>query len=73
MDVKAIAMKGYSTFPKVKNYSFAIRWFSVINRTLVGESYPYKDMQSVYYTVQGDRAIFILVKMTLSSYTEYTS
>ena len=39
--------------------SITIRLFSVISRTLVGESYPSAQMQSVYFTAPADWAKYI--------------
>ena len=56
-NLRAIAMKGYSAFPKLKYYwRLAIRLFSVIFRTLIGESYPSTAMQLVYSAAQVDWA-----------------
>ena len=50
----------YSTFPKAQGWSFTIRWFKVIPRTLFvqggGLPPPPAKMQSLYSIAQTDRA-----------------
>ena len=43
-----MALKGYSTFPKLKDWNFTLRWIKTISWTLVGEYYPPAEMQSPY-------------------------
>ena len=52
----AIAMKGYSAFPKAPALPELHHQFSVISRTLIWweESYPFAKMQLVYSTAQAD-------------------
>ena len=50
VDLGAIAIKGYSTFPKAPALLF--RLFCVMSRTLYGGSYPSAEMLSVYYLPQ---------------------
>ena len=52
VDPGAMAIKGYSTFPKLRHYwTLTMILFSVISRTLVGRrSYPSAEKQSVYST-----------------------
>ena len=56
VDLGAIAIKGYSAFSKAPGLLvLTIGLFSVIFKTLVGESYSSAEKQSVYSTAQGDR------------------
>ena len=56
VDLGAMSMKGYSTFTKVLGLGFAIRWFSVISRIVIGVVGFYRsaEMQSVYSTNHAD-------------------
>ena len=50
---------GTTHSPKLQHcWNLTIRLFSVISRTLVGGSYPYAEVQSVYFTASADREIF---------------
>ena len=68
VDLGAMAMNGYSTFPK--SPSLAMRWFNVIYRTLVDKegSYPSAEMQLVYSTVSTDWAKRILSYLSSKLY-----
>ena len=47
---------GSKQMAKLQDWSFTIRWFSVISRRLIGVSYPSAEMQSVYSTASADWA-----------------
>ena len=59
VDLRAMAMEGYSTFPKFQHYwNLTIRLISVISRTLVVVgTYPFAEKQSVYSTAPTDWAL----------------
>ena len=53
VDLDVMAMKRYSTFPKLLGWILAIRWFSVISRILIGrgEVLPLcRDSANVFYS-----------------------
>ena len=55
VDLGAMAMKGYSTFPKTPALlESLIRVFSIISRTFVGRSYSSTEMQSMYSLARAD-------------------
>ena len=59
VDLGALAMKEYSTFPKLKNYwSLTIKLFSVIS--LLEESYSSAEIQSVYSTARMDQGVIVM-------------
>ena len=64
VDLGSMAMKEYSAFPKLQHYwSLIIRLFSVIYQDTLwggGGSYPYEEMQSVYFTASANWDIWYL-------------
>ena len=67
VNFRAMAMKGYSTFPKASALlDLNTRLFSVISRTFVGYrgSYPSAKKQSMYSTALANWAILVLINAT---------
>ena len=59
VDLRAMAMKEYSAFPKAPASLEPHHQIRVISRSLVGEGfYPSTKKQSVYSTARANRAIF---------------
>ena len=55
VDLGAMAMKGYSLFPRITGTSPSDCLVSYPGHALVGGSYPSAEVQSVYSTAPADR------------------